>query len=242
MIIEDSYNATAEQSEDQSADDGIISIIIADDHPMMRKTLRDIFFKEHDLQIVAEAIDGVEVVELVTRFNPDLVIMDIAMPKLNGIEATRQIIKINPKTLVLVLTVHDDNEHILSILEAGAAGYLTKSILGKEIPKAVRSVMAGETILSKEVFQRVLKHALQYPSKPVSKDAITKITLRELDIIRLAAEGISNKNIALRLSLSERTVKNYFSNIFSKLGVSSRTEAVTTAVRLGIIRIDNVDG
>jgi DNA-binding NarL/FixJ family response regulator len=163
------------------------------------------------------------------------------MPKLNGLEATRQIKAKCPEVAVLVLTVHDDSEHILGILEAGAAGYLTKSVFGEEVVQAIRSVTAGEAVFSPLIMQQVLKHALRYPTKPLPLEAGDKLTVRELEILRLAARGMSNRDIALKLNLGERTVKGYLVGIFAKLKTSSRTEAVITALRSGIFTLDDLD-
>jgi len=218
-----------------------ITIMLADDHPLLREALRNLLEKQSDFAIVAEVGDGEEAVRLATKLVPDVVIMDISMPKLNGLEATRQIKEKRPNVAVLVLTVHDDNEHILGILEAGAAGYLTKSVFGEEVIHAIRSVVAGETVFSAPVLQHLLKHTLRYPAKPLPLDAGEKMTIRELEILRLAARGMSNRDIALELNLSPRTVKGYLVEIFSKLQAGSRTEAVIIALRSGLISLDDLD-
>ena len=217
-----------------------VTIMLADDHPLLREALRNVLEKEPDFEIVAEASDGEETVRLATEIIPHVVIMDISMPKISGLEATRQIKAKCPSIAVLVLTVHDDSEHILSILEAGAAGYLTKSVFGKEVINAVRGVASGETVLAPLVSEKIIKHALRYAAKPVSLGLGEKITGRELEILRLAAYGMSNKDIAERLELSLRTVKGYLQEVFSKLNVTSRTEAVITALRSGIITLDDI--
>jgi len=216
------------------------TIIIADDHPVVRKALRNEMEKEADFIVMAEAGDGEEAVRLVSELIPDVVIMDIGMPKLNGIEATRQIKAIYPDIIVLVLTVYDDIEHILGILESGADGYLTKSILVEDIIKSIHSVVAGETVLSPQVFQQVLKYALRHSTKPIRLDTGVKLTTRELEILQLIAQGISNKEIAGELNISSRTVKSHLVDIFRKLDVSSRTEAVITSLRIGFINIDDI--
>jgi NarL family two-component system response regulator LiaR len=226
----------------ESNNEGLIktSIILADDHPIVRKALRNDLEKEADFIVLAEAGDGEEAVKLVSELTPDVVIMDIGMPKINGIEATRQIKAGHPDIIILVLTVYDDVEHILGILESGADGYLTKNILVEDIIKSIRSVVAGETVLSPQVFQQVLKYALRHSTKPVRLDTGVKLTTRELEILRLIAKGISNKEIATELSISSRTVKSHMVDIFRKLDVSSRTEAVITSLRIGFISIDDI--
>ena len=218
-----------------------ITIMLADDHPLLRQALRNVLEKQTDFEIIAEASDGEEAVRLAVELVPNVVIMDIGMPKLNGLEATRQIKAKCPSIAILVLTVHDDSEHVLSILEAGAAGYLTKSVFGEEVIHAVRGVVAGETILAASISQQIIKHALRYTTKPLPLYAGEKITGRELGILRLAASGLSNKDIAQKLDLSERTVKGYLAGIFSKLNVGSRTEAVITALRAGFFNLDDLD-
>lgn len=218
-----------------------ITLLIADDHPLLRQALRAVLEKQPDFKVVAEAGDGGEAVKLATRFNPDVVIMDITMPILNGLEATRIIKEKCPRTAVLVLTVHNDIEHILGILEAGAAGYLTKSVFGDEVPNAVRSLVNGETILTSQIFQQLLKHAVRYPVKPVAVNSCQNLSTRDMEILKLAAKGKNNKDIALELNLSLRTVKGYMVDIFTKLNVSSRTEAVITGLRTGIINLSDLD-
>jgi DNA-binding NarL/FixJ family response regulator len=216
------------------------SIILADDHPIVRKALKNDLEKEADFIVLAEAGDGEEAVRLVSELTPDVVIMDIGMPKVNGIEATRQIKAAYPDTFVLVLTVYDDTEHILGILESGADGYLTKNILVEDIIKSIRSVVAGEAVLSPQVFQQVLKYALRHSTKSVRLDTGIKLTTRELEILRLIAKGISNKEIANEINISARTVKSHMVDIFRKLNVSSRTEAVITSLRIGLINVRDI--
>ena len=208
-------------------------ILMADDHPLFRKAVRDILEKQDDFEVIAEANDGQEAVEKSLELVPDVVIMDISMPRLNGLEATRQIKGKCSHIAVLVLTIHNDIEHILSILVAGAAGYLIKSVSEDEVIAAIRSVVAGETVIATPVFQHVLKHAIRYPIKTFELKSQDLFTARELEVFRLVARGLSNKDISLRLNLSLRTVKGYLVEIFSKLSVSSRTEAVIVGLRSG---------
>lgn len=215
-----------------------ITIMLVDDHPLVRKALRDVLEKQADFEIVAEAGDGEEAVKIATELVPDVVLMDITMPKLNGIEATRQIKAKCSNIAVLVLTVHDDSEHILGILEAGAAGYLTKRVFGEEVIHAIHSVVAGETVLSAEIFQQILKHAMRYATKPITIAVGEKLTVREIEILNWAAKGKSNKDIAAELNLSQATIKSYLSDIFTKLEVASRTEAVIIGLRAGILTLE----
>ncbi len=218
-----------------------IRIMLADDHPLLRQALRDVLEKQPDLEVIAEASDGEEAVKLATELNPDVVIMDISMPELNGLEATKQIKANCPAIAVLVLTVHSDSEHILSILQAGAGGYLTKSVYGDEVIYAIRSLVCGETVLSPAVSQQIFKYAFQHIIKPKGLDAGDKLSSRELEVLSLAAKGTSNKDIALKLGLSLRTVKSYLANLFLKLNVASRTEAVIVGLRKGILTLGDLD-
>lgn len=218
-----------------------ITILLADDHPLLRKALRDLLEQQEDFEIVAEAGDGKEAVRLAIELVPDIIIMDIGMPELNGLEATRQIKAECPNIAILALTIHSDSEHILGILEAGAAGYLTKSVFSDEVVAAIRSVVAGETVIANPVFQQILKHALRYVTKPLGLGAGEKLTARELEILKLAARGMSNKAIAMELKLSLRTIKGYLVEIFSKLKVGSRTEAVITGLRAGFLNLKDLE-
>jgi NarL family two-component system response regulator LiaR len=218
-----------------------ISIMLVDDHPLLRQALRAVLERQADFKIVAEADDGEEAVRLASELVPDVVIMDINMPKLDGLEATRQIKANCPSVNVLVLTVYDDSEHLLGILEAGAAGYLTKRVYGQEVINAIRAVVAGDAILSPQIFKQVLKHALKDKPKTVSLDLGEKLTTRELEILNFVAIGLSNKDIARKLNLGLPTVKGYLVGIFSKLNVGSRTEAVATGLRAGFITLDTAD-
>ncbi len=217
----------------------IRTVIIADDHPVVRRSLRNEIENEIDFRVVAEACDGEEAVKLVTDLKPDVVIMDIAMPKMNGIEATRQIKKLYPQTLVMVLTVHDDIHHILGILESGADGYLTKNTLLEDVIISLRSLIAGKTVMSAEVYRQVLQYALRKRNNPIRVDKEITLSPRETEILQLLSKGLGNKQISEELDLSMRTVKSHIVDIFDKLKVFNRTEAVTTALRIGLIKLED---
>ena len=217
-----------------------IKVLVADDHPLLRRSLKNILEEQNDFQVVAEASDGEEAAKLAAELEPDVVIMDIGMPKLNGLEATRLIKASHPNIAVLVLTVYDDEKYVLEILKAGAAGYLTKSVFGEEVVQAVRGIITGEVVLSPSVAELLLNQAARYPTKPVPLEAGEKLSIRELEIIKLAARGMSNKDIAAQMRLSLRTVKGYLAKIYSKLGVASRTEAVVTGLESGFVTIDDI--
>ncbi|MFC1913599.1 response regulator [Chloroflexota bacterium] len=218
----------------------MISILIADDHPLIREALRHVLEEQVDFKIVGEAGNGSEAIELATKLEPDVVIMDIGMPKLNGVEATRQIKAKCPTTEILVLTIHEEKDHIFDILECGAAGYLTKKIFGQEMIHAIRGVVAGEAVLDKAVAKELVNRALRSTVKPVVLDTGEKLTTREIDIIRYLAKGMSNKEIAAKMDISVPTVKTYMANIFSKLGTNSRWQTVISGLRNGLISSDDL--
>lgn len=239
-MILDMQNQGEQNNQGQNQNKKKITIILADDHPLMRDSVRGHLESQSDIEIIAEACNGEEAVELASRLVPDLVIMDIAMPKMNGLEATQQIKLNNPKIAILVLTVHTDSEYILKILEAGAAGYITKDIVGEKLIPIIHSVINGESVFSNKAMERILKYALKYT--PEASIPVRQYSLhpRELEILRLAAKGMSNKAIASQLNLNVQTVKSYFVSIFDKLAVSSRTEAVITGLRKGLLTNDDI--
>ncbi|MCK4723975.1 MAG: response regulator transcription factor, partial [Dehalococcoidia bacterium] len=186
-----------------------IKILIADDHAVVREGTRQILEHEQDLKVVIEAGDGEEAVELAEKFKPHVAIIDIAMPKLDGIEATKQIKASCPSIAVLILTAYDDEQFIFSLLEAGAAGYLLKSIHGRELVDAVRAVYAGESVLHPSVARKVLDRFVPTSDKPRKQEPQEALSEREMEVLRLATRGFSNKDIADELSLSARTVQGH---------------------------------
>jgi NarL family two-component system response regulator LiaR len=217
-----------------------IKVIIADDHALFREGTRNLIEQEKDLEVVGEASDGEEAVELVTRLSPHVALMDIAMPKVNGVEATRQIKACQPSTAVLILTAYDNDQYILALLEAGAAGYLLKNVSGKELVNAIRSVYAGEAVLHPTIAQKVFSRFGTAEGPPSELAQLAELSERELEILRLAAKGLSNQDIAGKLFLSRRTVQAHLGNIFRKMDVGSRTEAVLQAMRKGWLGLDDL--
>jgi len=217
-----------------------IKILIADDHALVRDGTRQILEHEKDLKVVAEAGDGDEAVELATRFKPDVAIVDISMPKLDGIEATKQIKALCPSIAVLILTAYDDEQFIFSLLEAGAAGYLLKSIRGHELVDAVRAIYAGESVLHPSVARKVLDRFVPSSGKPRKKESQEVLTEREMEVLSLVTRGLSNKDIAEQLCLSMRTVQAHLGRIFNKLQVGSRTEAVVQALKEGWVTLNGL--
>ncbi|MFC1902255.1 response regulator [Chloroflexota bacterium] len=217
-----------------------IKILIADDHAVVREGTRQILEKEKDLDVVAEAADGEEAVRLAGISKPDVAIIDIAMPNVDGIEATRQIKSLYPSVAVLILTAYDDDQFVFGLLEAGAAGYLLKSVRGRDLVEAVRQVYAGESVLHPAIARKVLNRFAPASGKPAGQTAAAVLSEREMEVLRLATRGLSNQEIANELFLSLRTVQAHLGHIFNKLQVSSRTEAVVRALKEGWVTLDNV--
>jgi DNA-binding NarL/FixJ family response regulator len=217
-----------------------IKILIADDHAVVREGTRQILEQEPDLIVVAEACDGEEAVRSAGSTKPDVAIIDISMPKVDGIEATKQIKKLYPGIVVLILTAYDDEQFVFSLLEAGAAGYLLKSVRGRELIDAVRQVYAGESVLHPAIARKVLNRFVPTQGKPEKWKPAEVLSKRETDVLKLAARGLSNQDIASELYLSLRTVQAHLGHIFNKLQVGSRTEAVVHAIKEGWITIDDI--
>jgi len=217
-----------------------IRILIADDHAFVREGTRRILEQEPDLEVVAEAGDGEEAVKLSCDLKPDVVLVDVAMPRLDGIEATRRIKAQCPAVAVLVLSAYDDDQFIFGLLEAGAAGYLLKSVRGLEIVDAIRAVHAGESVLHPSVARKVLNRFAGVSGKQRDKKSLDLLTEREMEVLRMVTKGLSNKDIADDLCLSVRTIQGHLANIFNKLRVSSRTEAVVHALKEGWVTLDNM--
>ena len=217
-----------------------IRILIADDHAVLREGMRSLLEKERDFEVVGEASDGEEAARLGSELKPDVVIMDIVMPKLSGIEATRLIKQASPSSAVLILTAYSDIRYILGLLEAGACGYLLKSARGSEVAGAIRAVRSGESVLDPVVTRKLLQRLVGPAGGAGEGQTSGQLTPREIEILRLAAKGMSNKDIADTLFLSLRTVKAHLTNIFNKMGCGSRTDAIIKGLREGYITIDDV--
>ena len=217
-----------------------IRVLIADDHAVVREGTRELLEQEPDLEVVAEASDGKEAVQRAGSFKPDVAIMDIAMPLLDGIEATRQIKALYPSIAVLILSAYDDDQFVFSLVEAGAAGYLLKSVRARELIDAVRAVHAGESVLHPTIARKVLNRFAPVSPLPERRKPADVLTEREMEVLVLATRGLSNQDIANNLCLSLRTVQAHLSHIFNKLQVSSRTEAVVHALKQGWITLKDV--
>ena len=210
-----------------------MKVVICDDQAIVRDGLEMLLKLEPDIEIVGIAEDGAGAVDMVAKTMPDLVLMDLKMPIINGVEATRKIRANYPKVKVLVLTTYDDDEWVFDAIQAGASGYLLKDTPRDEVLKAIRGTVAGKTYLDPSVAGKVLRQASDHQIQPAT--LITdKLTDREIEVLRLLAKGLNNADIADRLFLSEGTVRNHVSTILAKLGVSDRTQAAVIAIQHGL--------
>jgi DNA-binding NarL/FixJ family response regulator len=214
-----------------------ITIVLADDHELMREGTRYILEQNSDLKVVGEAADGDQALDLLLRFQPDIAILDIHMPKLNGIEIVRQLNDCCPNTKALMLTAYDDDEYILALMEAGAHGYLLKTAKPNDVVNAVRGIYSGEAVLDPLIATKVARFwaksrfSNQYGPGEMLSD-------REIEVLKLVAEGLRNKTIANRLHLSVRTVEGHLSNILGKTDTTSRIEAVLYAISNNLVNLE----
>ena len=212
-----------------------ITVLVVDDHGVVREGIRAFLATQPDIQVVGEAASGEEAVRLVQDLVPDVVLMDLVMPDMDGVEATRQVRRLSPHTQVIVLTSYHDDEHIFPAIRAGALSYLLKDVGPDDLADAVRKAARGEAVLHPRVAARVIQelHGLS-DREPLAPFA--DLTERELEVLRLIAEGLSNAEIAQRLVISEKTVKSHVSNILSKLHLADRTQAAVYAWKQGLMR------
>ncbi|MEJ2733670.1 MAG: response regulator transcription factor [Anaerolineae bacterium] len=206
-----------------------IRLIIADDHPVVRTGLQGMFAGQPDLEVAGEATTGIEAVDLVEKLRPDVVLMDLRMPKMDGVTAISEIKALRPEVHVLVLTTYDTDADILPAIEAGATGYLLKDAPREDLFRAIRAAARGEAVLAPGVAARLMDR-MRAPAEEA-------LTAREIEVLSLVAQGGSNRGIAHQLHISEATVKTHLVHIYDKLGVADRTAAVTTALQRGILRL-----
>jgi DNA-binding NarL/FixJ family response regulator len=213
-----------------------IRVLLVDDHALFREGLRFLLEDEDDdIEVVGEAEDGLEAVRMVSQLNPNVVLMDINMPVLDGVEATRLILKNSDVVGIIILTMYPQDEYVVEALKAGAKAYLLKDTRSKELLKVIKAVHKGQAVIDSQMTTRVLDELHQMTRKQEQPPELQPLNEREQRILTLVAEGASNKDIAIDLNLSERTVKNYLSIIFQKLQVNNRTEAAIRAVQDGLV-------
>ena len=214
-----------------------LRVLLADDHAVVRKGIREFLEEDGEIAVVAEASDGAEAVRLAGEHRPAVAVLDIQMPGVNGIEATRRIKAAYPEVRVLILTAYDEDPYIFALLQAGADGYVLKNSEPEALVRGVKDVAAGGKVLSPDVAAKVVKHLTS--GKPAAaQEQVEPLSEREIEVLRLAGRGLTNKEIGGALGLSDRTVQGHLANVYGKLGVASRTEAVTTAVRRGWLVLD----
>ncbi len=223
---------------DTSSQTEKIKVLVVDDHTILREGIRVLLEAQPDIEVVAEASNGREAVDRVRALSPDVVLMDIGMPSMNGLEATRQIRKYNPDTQVVVLTMHDNEEYIFQILNAGAAGYVLKRAAAKDLVSAIRSVYQGGSFLHPTIAKKLIRDYLRRVGDDSDKLICDGLTDREREILKLIAEGNTSQQIADVLCLSVKTVQTHRTHIMDKLDIHDRTELVKYAIRKGLVGID----
>jgi DNA-binding NarL/FixJ family response regulator len=209
-------------------------VLIADDQTLFRSGLARLLDVDDRVQVVGEAVDGADAVKLALALKPDVVLMDIKMPNLDGIEATRRIVTENPAIRVLMLTTFEADNHVIQALKAGASGYVLKDSLAGAIVSSILAVVAGERVMASAVANRVLE---MLTGATTPKEFYDGLTAREVEILKMLATGMANKQIAYQLKISEKTVRNHVSNMYEKLNIFDRAQAVLYAVRKGLVEI-----
>ncbi len=212
-----------------------IRILIADDHPVVREGLTSMISREQGFEVIGEASDGNEALKKCQELKPDIVLMDLRMPVMDGVEAIRQITAIEPDIKFIILTTYSDDENIFRGIEVGAKAYLLKDAPREELFKAIRAVYGGESLIQPVIASKVLTRFVELSKQAQSPESLTD---REVEVLKLIAKGSANKEIAMQLNISNSTVKTHIASIFQKLGTNDRTEAVTQAIRKGIIHLE----
>jgi DNA-binding NarL/FixJ family response regulator len=215
-----------------------IRVLIADDHAIVREGVRALLALSDDIVVVGEAADGLEAIEMARRLSPDVILMDIAMPGLGGLEATLEIRKDNPQAKVLVLSQYEDREYIRRFLKAGVSGYVLKKAAGSELTSAIRAVHRGGLVLDPEVAREAMREQVESTGRGRAADPYDTLTDREKQVLKLVAEGHSNKAVAELLAISVKTAMSHREHIMQKLDLHSRTELIRFALQHGVIRVD----
>jgi len=213
-----------------------IRVLLADDHAILREGVRALLAPHADVEVVGEASDGKQAIEAVERLDPDIVVMDIAMPGLGGIEATIELKKLGKRTKVLILSQYEDREYVRRLLKIGVSGYILKKSAGAELVNAIRAVHRGGLVLDPEVARVAMEESSS--SAPGGSDPYETLTDREKQVLKLVAEGGSNKEVAETLGISVKTAMSHREKVMEKLGVHNRTELVRLAIKRGVIRVD----
>lgn len=214
-----------------------IRLLLVDDHAVIRLGMRMLFDSEADIEIVAEAENGAQAITAVQQHHPDIVLMDIGLPDMSGIEATRRIKEQSPETSIVALTIHEDKEYFFQMLDAGATGYVPKRAAPQELITAIRTAAAGEVYLFPSMAKYLVKDYLSQQTEDKEKDSLSELTPREQEVLILLADGATNADIADELFISPKTVARHRENIMRKLNLHSRTELVKYAIRKGIIQL-----
>lgn len=215
-----------------------IRVVIVDDHPLVREGLRKVLDLDDELLVLDEAGDGQGAINLARDLRPDIILMDINMPGTNGIEATKVIKREMPFMGIIALTIHEEEEYIMELVRAGVSGYVLKDISPKKLIEAIKTVAKGDSVIDPSVTSKVLGEISRMGRRRRTKEEWETLTEREMDVLKLMTEGCSNKEIARNLQISEKTVKNHITNIFRKLQVDDRTQAVLFAIKHRMVELD----
>jgi two-component system response regulator DegU len=218
-----------------------ITVVIVDDHPVVRAGMRTVLDAAPDVVVVAEGANGTDALRLVEQHGPDVLALDVNLPDLSGVDVTRQLRQQGAETAILILTVHDDSQTVFGLLENGATGYVLKDEALETLADAIRAAARGESWLSPAVAQQVVRRAVGNPPVEPPEPLPLPLTPREMEVLRLLAQGLNNATIAERLVVTKRTVQNHVSNVYGKLGVSTRTEAALIAIRHRLVQVPPVE-